>query len=52
MNSFEEYRKNAYERALQDSEERKRVEQQQVEALKEEAVKEQTQQVDTPVRKT
>ena len=51
MNSFEEYRKNAYERALQDSEERKRVEQQQAEALKEEAVKEQTQQVDTPVEK-
>ena len=36
MNSHEEYRKNAYERALQDSEERKRQEQQQAEALKKE----------------
>ena len=38
MNSHEEYRKNAYERALQDSEERKRLEQQQAEALKKETV--------------
>ena len=43
MNSHEEYRKNAYERALQDSEERKRQEQQQAEALKKE-----TQEVNTP----
>ena len=43
MNSHEEYRKNAYERALQDSEERKRQEQQQAEALKKE-----TQEVTTP----
>ena len=38
MNRYEEYRKNAYESALQDSEERKRQEQQQAEALKKETV--------------
>jgi len=46
MNSFDEYRKNAYERALQDSEERKRVEQEQSEALKQES-----QPVTTPTEK-